>query len=320
MKSVTIVVAVYNKREIVKKCIESLLNVDYLNKKIVIVDNMSTDGSYEILKEFKNKIELHRIKGSVPKLFNWVIKRTKTDYIAFTDADCTVQKDWIKQLLKGFKEKDVIAVAGHCGTKAGGSRLQKLVGIELEHRFRTFPKYISRAPTMNMIVKTEYAKKIKFHDLLSISVFEVQWGYDLTKLGKMLYRPEAKVLHYHRSSWKGYFKQQKNYAKYLYMMFSVLGYPLRGDHLSKNTMIAQVPLLELAIALLLLSFFKIFFLIFALIPILILLTIYIANTMSFPKKQRYYLSFIPIFLFRNLAWVIGSIQGLIISIIIKTTK
>src|SRR3989344_7421058 len=99
-EAVTILVAVKNKKETVDKCVKSLLETDWPQKNIIIIDNMSTDGSFEILKTFGNKIALHRMEGGLSRIFNHGIQKIQTEYVVFTDADCVVGKNWLKELMR----------------------------------------------------------------------------------------------------------------------------------------------------------------------------------------------------------------------------
>ena len=72
--SVTIFVPVKNSENTITKCINSLLNLDYKNKEIFIIDNISDDNTYEILKNYNKKINLIKMPGTVPRLHNFIIK------------------------------------------------------------------------------------------------------------------------------------------------------------------------------------------------------------------------------------------------------
>ncbi|MBU5687911.1 MAG: glycosyltransferase, partial [Candidatus Aenigmarchaeota archaeon] len=70
---VTIFVPVKNAENTIKACVDSLLKQTYKNKKIYIIDNMSTDKTYDILKKYGKKINLLRMAGPVPKLHNYIL-------------------------------------------------------------------------------------------------------------------------------------------------------------------------------------------------------------------------------------------------------
>ena len=142
MDKVTLFVSVKNREETIEKCINSLINVHYPEKRILVVDNMSTDKTFDKLKTFGEKINLYKIDGNLSQVFNWALEHIYTEYIAITDSDCIVDKDWVKELLIPFQDSaNIIATAGYCGTPEDVSLLQKFIGMELEARFKKFPKY-----------------------------------------------------------------------------------------------------------------------------------------------------------------------------------
>lgn len=307
--SVTVLVTVKNSVNTIKKCVDSLLTLDYPNKKILIIDAFSTDGTYEVLKKYAKKIQLSRVKGNAPKTYNWALRRIKTDLIAFTDADCTVKKNWLKELVKPFKDKHIIASAGFCKTPKNVNRLQRMIGIELENRFKHFQKFISRAPTMNLCVRTEIVKKIKFDERLNVA-FDTDFGYRLTKLGKMVYVPKAIVYHYHRSIWRSFFKQQFRYARATPLLYLKHKRRSVGDHISRPMMILQEFTFLLACLFLIISIFNTssITLVFVLFAILFLL--YFIDIFSLTKNISDILLFFALFFFRNIAWIAGLLFGI----------
>jgi len=319
-KKTTILVSVLNKKETVKNCIESLLNLDYSPARILIIDNESTDNSYEILKRFGDKIELHQMTGGYSKILNWALDHTKTEYIALTDADCVVERDWLTKLLEGFKkEENIIATAGYCGTPKNTSFLQKLIGIEMDNRFDNLPHYLCRAPTMNLCLKTNIARKVRFDEKQGVAV-EVDFGFRLSKYGKIIYTPKAKIWHYHRNSLKNYFNQQKNQAKWGPRL--VLKHKKRAvsDPITSLSMTVQIPLFTATIGFLFLSLFNRIFVYFALFSFLFLFLIYLKNIIKINPSPLYYLIFPLFFLYRTIAWTTGVIEGSLLLLFDKSLR
>ncbi len=311
-KPVTILVAVKNLERTVGKCVKSLLETDWPQKNVIIIDNMSTDGSFEVLKTFGDQITVYQIEGGLSQIFNQGIRKVQTEYVAFTDADCVVEKNWLKELMKPFdEESDLVATAGFCGTPSDASLLQKLIGLELESRFKRFPKYIKRAPTMNLCVKTEIAKKIKFDEQFSYQAFETDFGYRLTKLGKMAYTPDAKVIHYHRASIRKFFKQQKNQAKWGIILLLKHGRTALADHITTLSMTMQIPISFLIILFALLSLFDKLFLYPTALFSGILLSLYLKNLSEIKPPIFYSPLLLALLFLRTAAWIIGSSEGFI---------
>ncbi len=240
-KDVTILIAVLNKVETIRNCVESLLKIKYPVSKIMIVDGYSKDGTYEILTEYKDCIDLRQFPENLSRTFNWALNQIDTEYVALTDADCIVDQNWLNELMSGFEEKDVIAVAGFCGTVKSSFLLQTLIGLEMDSRFKRLPKYLHRAPTMNLCLKTNLAKKVRFDENQGVGV-ETDFGFRLTKYGKMIYVPQAKVWHNHRSSFKAYFRQQKNQAKWGVRLLLKHRTKAISDPITTLDMTAQIPI------------------------------------------------------------------------------
>lgn len=113
--NISIIVAVYNAAESLENCILSLLALDYpqLQREIIAIDNNSSDRSLEILQQFTASIRILQepIRGAAAAR-NRGVMESQHPYIVFTDADCQVAQDWLKQLIKPLQEQDGVAAAG----------------------------------------------------------------------------------------------------------------------------------------------------------------------------------------------------------------
>lgn len=91
MKKVTVLLTVYNRKSVCNT-IESILNQSYKDFKLLIIDNASTDGTYELIKKYEEKdnricvIRNSENKGQVYSL-NLGLSLVESEYIARIDAD-----------------------------------------------------------------------------------------------------------------------------------------------------------------------------------------------------------------------------------------
>lgn len=111
----SIVVCTYNRLASLKKCLASLLALDFLDYEIIIVDDASSDGTREFLDALKDeKIRvIHNEKNSgvsISKNKGWT--HARADIVAFTDDDCEVDKNWLRELTMGFDREGVDFVIG----------------------------------------------------------------------------------------------------------------------------------------------------------------------------------------------------------------
>jgi len=119
---VTIAMPVKNRSWCLTKVLDEIVKDEYTKKRIrfVFVDNMSTDGTYELLQEFKdrykneyNDIVLSRDGGNLPELRHICVEMgAGSDFILFLDSDVVVQgTNTIRRMLEHFEDENVGMVA-----------------------------------------------------------------------------------------------------------------------------------------------------------------------------------------------------------------
>ena len=91
---ISIIVPVYNVKDYVEKCLDSICGQSYTNLEIVVVDDGSTDGSGELcdayaLKDQRVKV-IHRDNRGVSTVRNEGLDIAQGEYIGFVDGD-----DWV---------------------------------------------------------------------------------------------------------------------------------------------------------------------------------------------------------------------------------
>lgn len=103
----SIVILNYNNKDIIFKSINSLLKYNTLyNYEIIVVDNGSSDGSYELLKsKYKDKIKIYKnSKNGCSSGRNLGVSKSNREYILFLDSDQWVTNKYFlipyEQLLK----------------------------------------------------------------------------------------------------------------------------------------------------------------------------------------------------------------------------
>lgn len=107
---VSIIIPVYNKVAFVRETLDSALRQTYANTEIILVDDGSTDGSFEILKEYwekyPEKVQLiDQENQGVSSATNTGIQAAKGGYIQFLDADDLLSPDKIQLQMDLIKSK-----------------------------------------------------------------------------------------------------------------------------------------------------------------------------------------------------------------------
>jgi glycosyltransferase involved in cell wall biosynthesis len=115
----TVIVCVHNRAAQVTTCLESLLNMEFRDFEVVIVDDGSTDDTGSCLLEFKRShpgLRLTVVRNErnlgVSAARNMGLDAATGEFVCFTDSDCTVEPGWLGALMNGLKAPGVAAVAG----------------------------------------------------------------------------------------------------------------------------------------------------------------------------------------------------------------
>ena len=120
---VSIIIVNYNGKELLQKCLDSLLNVKYDNFEIILVDNNSTDGTVEFIT--KNHPSIIIIKLDSNKGFaepnNVAAKISKGKYLLFLNNDTVVTPNFISEMVKVMETDKKIAVCQSLLLKPDGS-------------------------------------------------------------------------------------------------------------------------------------------------------------------------------------------------------
>lgn len=98
MPLISVIIPVYNRRELLPRALESVLNQSHTDLEIIIIDDGSTDGTSELdLLSSDKRISLHRLpfRSGVSKARNEGVLRARGEWLAFLDSD----DEWLKEKL-----------------------------------------------------------------------------------------------------------------------------------------------------------------------------------------------------------------------------
>lgn len=108
---VSIIVPIYNGENYLERCIKSILNQTYKNIQLVLVDNYSTDHSYEICQKYAQKDERVIVGRQdirwVSAVRNRGIELADGEYCCFSDQDDEYRPDMVETLYKMMQQENV---------------------------------------------------------------------------------------------------------------------------------------------------------------------------------------------------------------------
>ncbi len=185
---ISIIICAKNEADNLKTFLPSIVNQDYPNFQIVLINDASNDNTLEIMNTFQkqhNNIKIVDVEnneafwGSKKYALTLGIKASNHEHLLFTDADCRpLSKYWITEMTKHFEDKKSI-VLGYGAYKRSNSFLNKLIRFET---LMTAVQYFSYAksgiPYMGVGRNLAYQKNEFFKANGFINHMQVRSGDD----------------------------------------------------------------------------------------------------------------------------------------------
>ncbi|OPX99805.1 MAG: Poly-beta-1,6-N-acetyl-D-glucosamine synthase [Syntrophorhabdus sp. PtaB.Bin027] len=105
--NISVIIVIYNQKQYLESCIESIFAQE-LDFEIIIIDNSSTDGSYEFIKGKYPKIRIFRNLENIgyAAANNFGVKMAKGEIVVIINPDTKVGKKWLITLIKPLLKHD----------------------------------------------------------------------------------------------------------------------------------------------------------------------------------------------------------------------
>jgi glycosyltransferase involved in cell wall biosynthesis len=102
---ISVVIPVFNREDLIKKSIQSILDQEYSELELIVVDDYSTDKSREKVREFSDsRIKLIELKenGGNAKSRNEGWKNAQGEWVAYLDSDDWFEPDYLTRLVEAI--------------------------------------------------------------------------------------------------------------------------------------------------------------------------------------------------------------------------
>lgn len=117
MNKLDIIVPVYNVEKYLDNCVKSILNQNYKEFNLILIDDGSTDSSGDMCDRWSNKDKriytYHKQNGGLMSAWKYGVAHSNSEYIGFVDSDDWIDKDMYECLIKEAQAFDADIVA--CG-------------------------------------------------------------------------------------------------------------------------------------------------------------------------------------------------------------
>lgn len=166
MKTVSIIIPVYNTAEYIEECIQSVLEQTYKHIELIVIDDFSTDHSYEILRKLEqehDQIKLFKFnqnKGPGTAR-NFGLTKATGEYVYFLDSDDILPTQTIEFLMDYVGEHDMIR--GRMNTNHLINSFVLVYHNAFNPRIYTDNKYnlLRNESAVNFLIRSEFIKKHK---------------------------------------------------------------------------------------------------------------------------------------------------------------
>lgn len=132
---VSIIIPIYNARNVIEDCLNSVFDIDYKNFEVIIVDDCSRDKSADFIQKNYPQVKVLRTKrncgfvGSV----NVGIKNSCGSIVVLLNMDTIVDKGWLKPLVNALITDKSIGLVGSKIFSCDRKTLQHAGGLLLEN-------------------------------------------------------------------------------------------------------------------------------------------------------------------------------------------
>lgn len=246
LKRFSVTIPTYNRKELLKQALESVLMQDYSKEKfeIVVVNDGGTDGTTEYLKSFVEKHKDMCVKVinadknyGIAHTRNLAIKNSSGEIIASIDDDCTVAKNWLKTLDNIYSSKPEVMSVGvklinaypenilaryfcnHHIYSMNTLHIPKSTHLkEIMEKFRLPEEdcHVEGCGAGHSSFRRIVFKEIGFYDERIPYAEDVEFNIRFRqhyKPNQIYFTNRSHVIHYYKTSYLGVLKQFFNYGK-----------------------------------------------------------------------------------------------------------
>jgi GT2 family glycosyltransferase len=220
---VSVVVCVYNGERTIDSCLASLEKLNYPNYEVLVVNDGSTDGTRQIAEGYAYIRMIHQENKGLSEARNVGIRAATGEIIAFTDADCMADPDWLTHLVARFQSSEFAAVGGPNLTPADDSFVASCVAVSPGAPTHVLldDEVAEHIPGCNMAFRREALEAIDgFDPIFRAAGDDVDLCWRLQNKGyKIGFSAAAVVWHFRRNTIRDYIKQQRGYGKAETLLF-----------------------------------------------------------------------------------------------------
>ena len=127
---VSILIPVYNRQDYITECIQSALDQTFTDFEVVIVDNASNDGTWEICRKFAvadKRVRIFRNESNIGPVRNWIrcAQEAKGSLSKFLFSDDFLEPNCLGEMVPKLDDSEVALV--YCAARFGKSKEESVI-------------------------------------------------------------------------------------------------------------------------------------------------------------------------------------------------
>jgi glycosyltransferase involved in cell wall biosynthesis len=212
---VSVVIPAYNAQQTIAEAVEQSVAQAKgpMEVEVVVVDDGSVDDTAKIAESAGATVIKQENAGpAAARNRGW--KSATGQVICFTDSDCVPMSGWLENLLDGFRDRQVGAVAGSYEIANTGSWLAHWVHQEIMERHKRMSPFVRAFGSYNVAIPRYMLEATGGFDpkYRQASGEDNDLSYRIIKKGwRIAFRPQAKVAHHHPERvWKYLLEQYRH--------------------------------------------------------------------------------------------------------------
>jgi GT2 family glycosyltransferase len=239
---VSAVVCVYNGERTLDACLASLEKLNYPDYEVIVVNDGSTDRSRQIAERYSYIRLINQENKGLSEARNVGIRAATGEIVAFTDSDCTADRDWLTHLVARFQSSDFAAVGGPNLSPPDDSLVATCVAVSPGAPAHVLldDEVAEHIPGCNMAFRRDALEAIDgFDPIFRAAGDDVDVCWRLQNKGyKIGFSPAAVVWHFRRNTVRDYLKQQRGYGKAETLLF--FKHPCRFNVLGQSRWFGRI--------------------------------------------------------------------------------
>jgi glycosyltransferase involved in cell wall biosynthesis len=192
---VSFIVPVKNEAKLIGQCLDAINNLDYDKSRYecIIVDNGSIDDTVKIAEQRGAKV-LNLPNVTISALRNRGARDARGNYLAFIDADCVIDPNWLKQALPHFENPKIGCAGCHPSIPKDSTWVQRTWRLQTSRPAAI--EEVDWLPSMNMLVKREAFIECGGFNESMITCEDVDFCYRLTRHWKVISDNNIAAIHF----------------------------------------------------------------------------------------------------------------------------